>query len=841
MKRIFTTILVVVYLFGLAPISSANMTRAKAGEAVSSDENEVLSRLQSQQKALSAVERNLVDKKLKNQPTKSPKDNFNKFLPTTKANNTVKQSYVQGEVLVKFKNQKINLRQSAGIKKSRLFAESKNLDKKEDIRKSNISVLKTKSDESVEEMVDRLKNDPDVEYVEPNYIHPWTSTTPNDLDFDKLWGLHNTNDVDIDAPEAWDISTGSASVVVAVLDSGIAYNHPDLINNMWDGATGCKNENNQNVSCPYHGWDYTNNDNNPIDDHGHGTHVAGTIGAEGDNGIGVSGISWNVKLMALKVGNYKGAVTGDVVKAIDFAIHNGVKVINASFGGSNSTQAEYDAIGRFRDAGGIFIAAAGNDANNNDGTHYYPSDYDLDNIISVAATDQNDELASFSNYGATSVDVGAPGVGIYSTVAGVDLFSENFEEDTYIVSHGGDTTSHWVVNNDGSSKVVYSDNSYPYDSDAHTWLLQSDALDLSDSNISSASLSFTIWCDTPISITYDDYINTYYYSNGFWHDSNKYDEFKIFLDGGKQWTDDGHSGYYKNYSEDISNYLSSDFKFSFDWITDSSIDYNLGCTIDDIKITKYSDGSDEQYGYKSGTSMVAPHVAGLAGLIWGYRPELTYSEVKNVILTTGDDNVDLLGKTVSGKRINAFNALNSLTSENFTISGTVKYYDGIKAVPNSTVILENNVGAQIAVAITDASGYYEFTGLENGENYVVKIEKDDAITSTEVNGLDLTKIVRHITGLETFDSIFKIVASDADETGKINGLDLTKIVRYIVGFDSELPSGDWKFYSSDTVLTEENYLTEEPSKTYTDLTADMTNQNFTGVKMGDVNNSWNNN
>ncbi|MBU3925006.1 S8 family serine peptidase, partial [Patescibacteria group bacterium] len=413
-KKSFAGFMVLtIFLWPLAPISAS-----PAINKIAADDDVLLRKLQVEQLEKTGQLKGFDSKK--ETKTFSADEGLKKMADVKQPQ---KQNYVEGEVLVKFKEQKINLEQYSGRLKAKQFAVNKNLDKKEDIRKSNISVLKTKGDESVEGMVERLKNDEMVEYVEPNYMRQWTSTIPNDSDFSSLWGLHNTTvDADIDAPEAWDIFTGSDSIVVAVLDSGIAYNHPDLINNMWNGNAN-------------HGWDFFNNDNNPIDDNGHGTHVAGTIGAEGNNNLGVAGVNWDVKLMALKVGDYAGNV-GDIADAIDFAISNNVKIINASFSGPEDSQAEFDAIDRFRQAGGIFVAAAGNGGadgvgDNNDLNSQYPADYALDNIISVAATDQNDNLASFSNFGNTSVDVGAPGVNIYSTVAGatVDgsvIFSENF-------------------------------------------------------------------------------------------------------------------------------------------------------------------------------------------------------------------------------------------------------------------------------------------------------------------------------------------------------------------------------------------------------------------------------
>ncbi|MFH1546163.1 MAG: S8 family serine peptidase, partial [Patescibacteria group bacterium] len=389
-------------------------------------------------------------------------------LSEQKSNKQEKQNYVEGEVLVKFKEQKINLEQSSGRTKAMQFATGKNLEKKEDIRKSNISVLKIKDTKTVEEKIAELKNDSRVEYVQPNFQYYPLTLNAN------LWGLNNTgqevngvsgtDDKDIDAPEAWAISEGEGSnIIVAVIDSGVAYNHPDLANNMWDG-NGCsgldKNGNSIGGGCQ-HGYDYEDNDKIPLPtSSSHGTHIAGTIGAE-KNGSGIIGVAPNVKIMALKVA----LTTDQILMAIDFAESNNAKVINASWGGASEDTALYNAINSFP---GLFIAAAGNNGSNNESAHFYPSDYDLDNIISVAATDQNDALATFSNYGATSVDVGAPGVNIYSTVASIESFSEDFETATLHeigtqFMAGGDTPSYWGVEQVGSQKALFTDDrNLPY-------------------------------------------------------------------------------------------------------------------------------------------------------------------------------------------------------------------------------------------------------------------------------------------------------------------------------------------------------------------------------------------
>jgi subtilisin family serine protease len=280
---------------------------------------------------------------------------------------------------------------------------------------------------SMEEALEEYQDDPDVEYAEPNYVRR-ISRTPDDWDSGELWGLEK-----IAAPGAWDIQTGSSSVVVAVLDTGVDWHHEDLTGNIWrnlgeDWVAGSPGNNqvdddgNGKID-DYYGWDFVNNDNDPYDDNDHGTHVSGTIGAEGDNGTGITGVNWSVSIMPLKMLNANG--TGSVaaeIEAIDYAIDKEAKIINASFTGPSYSVLEYERIERARDAGILFVAAAGNGnpGTDNDSSPKYPASYDLDNVIAVAATDHNDALASFSNYGATSVDVAAPGTNIYSTKPGND-------------------------------------------------------------------------------------------------------------------------------------------------------------------------------------------------------------------------------------------------------------------------------------------------------------------------------------------------------------------------------------------------------------------------------------
>ncbi len=276
----------------------------------------------------------------------------------------------------------------------------------------------------------RYRGLPNVQYAEPNYLR-FADLTPTDTSYadGSLWGLNNTgqnagtNDADIDAPEAWDTATGNSGPVVAVIDSGVNYNHPDLTGNNWtntaeaNGVAGTDDDANGYID-DVRGWDYVNNDADPNDDNSHGTHVAGTIGAKANNG-GVVGVNHQVRIMPLKFLSSSGSgSTANAIRAVDYASANGATISNNSWGGGGFSQGLLDAINRANTAGQLFVAAAGNSGVNNDTTPHYPSSYNAPNIISVAATDRNDRMASFSNYGATSVDLAAPGSSILSTVLG---------------------------------------------------------------------------------------------------------------------------------------------------------------------------------------------------------------------------------------------------------------------------------------------------------------------------------------------------------------------------------------------------------------------------------------
>ena len=266
-------------------------------------------------------------------------------------------------------------------------------------------------------------DNPHIEYMAPNRVFR-AESVPGDPDFKELWGLDNQGqeggkvDTDIDAPEAWNDTTG-AGVVVGVVDSGIDYTHPDLDGNVWVNPgeiadNGIDDDGNGFVD-DYHGYDFVNEDGDPYDDYFHGTHVAGTIAAEANNGEGIAGVAYDARVMGIKVLDFDGFGTEfDIIQGIEYSILMGVKITNHSYGSLTFSEPVRDAIAAAAAAGQLIVASAGNDGTDNDAEPHYPSGFDFDNIISVAATDRLDQLGEFSDYGATTVDLAAPGVEILS-------------------------------------------------------------------------------------------------------------------------------------------------------------------------------------------------------------------------------------------------------------------------------------------------------------------------------------------------------------------------------------------------------------------------------------------
>ena len=266
-----------------------------------------------------------------------------------------------------------------------------------------------------------LETDSRIARVEPDYRIA-VAGTPNDPYFPKQWSLNNTvrPGVDIRVIEAWGLHRGTRRIILAVIDTGIDYLHPDLAANIWrnPGEIPCNNRDDDGNGFvdDIHGWSFAEGNADPIDRFYHGTHVAGIIGAVADNGTGIAGIMHHVSLMAVKsLGDGGFGWTSGLIAGIYYAVDNGARVINASWGGGGRLEAMVDALSYARSRGVIFVAAAGNDRRDTDVQPFYPASYEITNVVSVAATDTRDTLAWFSNWGRRSVDLFAPGVEIFST------------------------------------------------------------------------------------------------------------------------------------------------------------------------------------------------------------------------------------------------------------------------------------------------------------------------------------------------------------------------------------------------------------------------------------------
>lgn len=356
--------------------------------------------------------------------------------PTLSTSLTVNQDFVAGEIIVKFIAGKSDKEKNNALTRINGIMHEKILTKamKDDGDTEGIVVVNTPLD--VLDAVVKIKG-PEIEYAEPNYIYRHEVAT-NDTYFSSLWGMIASNTYSTQAETAWGKNQiGSADVVVGVIDEGMQSDHPDLAGQIWTNPGEIDGDHIDNDGNGYvddiHGWDFANNDNTIYDGGAsgsqdtHGTHVAGTIGAKGNNGIGVVGMNWNISIISAKFLAPAGGTTTNAIKAIDYFValkKKGVNIValNNSWGGGGYTKSLFDAITRANTSGILFIAAAGNGdfrgvAINNDKKPTYPASYAVPNIISVAAIDATGKLAAWSNYGAKTVHLAAPGVGITSTMA----------------------------------------------------------------------------------------------------------------------------------------------------------------------------------------------------------------------------------------------------------------------------------------------------------------------------------------------------------------------------------------------------------------------------------------
>jgi subtilisin family serine protease len=543
--------------------------------------------------------------------------------------------YVSGEVLIKFRDSASRESKSRSLHSSKSHSE---------IKRSGIHHLKLKKGETVQSAIDNYLADPDIEFAEPNYYRT-VDAVPNDTHFSKQWALESTGgtlsipggtialvaDADIDATDAWNIVTGASTVVVAVLDTGVDVGHADLAANIWnniaDSCTGGVDNDSNGFVDDCKGWNFVDNNNSTVDHYGHGTNVAGVLGAVGNNNQGISGVAQSVSIMPLKVINNSGIGTvADIIAGVTYAKDNGAKVLNASFGGYDWSYPEYAVFKAYCESGGVVVASTGNDALSVDTHPNYPSGYDLDCIVAVAASSKDDELSSYSNYGTKSVDLAAPGDYIYTTrhSRGV-VWSDNFD-DADISDWTPMFNNNWVASL-GALK---------YSSSGTT-----------PSRMYSPSIDLTshLACGLYFDLDYTLGANKLYVeANG----SGAWGRLLIYT---------GSSGGVVSVSYSLKNYIGGTVNIGFQ--TNSSTAAS-SISIDNVEVRcSTALGGTGDYEFVNGTSFSAPLVSGAAALLIAQEPTIESwdtawrvkfsSDFKNSVSSTKS----LYASTLSGGRLNA--------------------------------------------------------------------------------------------------------------------------------------------------------------------------------------------
>lgn len=582
-----------------------------------------------------------------------------------KRNSKIK--FKSSEVLVKFKDK-------AGDSVKTYAVSSFNGKVLNDLGETGISQVELREGQTVEEAIAEYSTHPDVEYVQPNYIYH-VNNSPNDPIYNQLWGMNNTgqnvitytyslnnpgtSNSDMRMESAWDVNTDCTNTIVAVVDSGVNYNHQDLNTNMWSSGS-CVSDKGVSLGSCSNGWNYVNNNSDPMDLNGHGTHVAGTIGAIGSNATGVVGVCWTAKIMAVRVLDQSGSGdTATIIKGINFAVRNGAKILNLSLGGPDYDSAMRSAIsnaGKNYDA--LFVVAAGNDGSDLNSDNSYPCEYDEANILCVAALDQKFQLASFSNFDSSkkNVDIGAPGTNIRSTWAGAEgIYNLPFTSwlTDNILGTGWNTASCSIY-----SLVLYLSTSCSTAVNGISnsgYLSNSYALAYAPITITSGAEAVTarmnLFIDTEAGY---DGINMYA--------SSSTSESVVFNSvnqvGSLSGERDGQI--IQNYDVALPNCAhSSNCTFGYEFISDSTVN-RAGVAITVFNLITLDVDNIAQYNTINGTSMATPHVAGLATLLRSFNPKFTYADTITAIVAGGTATSSIQNITKYGKAANGNGAIRNL-------------------------------------------------------------------------------------------------------------------------------------------------------------------------------------
>ena len=576
--------------------------------------------------------------------------------------------YAPGEVIVRF-------RSDAPASARTAARQQADVDVKRTLALPGTQLLELQHGASVPDAVASLERQPGVRYAEPNFVfHVAQALLPNDPRFSALWGFNNYGqavdgtagapDADADIPETWSnpgapAPTGSNSITVAVVDSGIAYDHPELSPNIWHNpgesgsgreSNGVDDDHNGKVD-DWRGWNFVldleNNfhqTNDPRDLNGHGTHVAGTIGARGNNGQGIAGVNWQVNLMALRAMDANGdGYVSDIVDAFAYAKQKGAKIVNASLSGNSYSSALADSIEAA--PGVLFVVAAGNDGEDLGvpGNGAYPCEYDMSNIICVGASTQSDQLADFSNYG-PQVDLAAPGTSILSTRPSYAdrLLSEDFETD---ISADWEIpfSSSWQRTTEHAKSGSYALSDSPggnYANNAYESAETRFGLDLDEPGRLGCRVFYQLRLDAEA----------------------PFDGLLVQADG-PDWIADlyGYTGSTGGSFARDSRALSGSgsgndenaVRVRFLFVSDGSGTAD-GAYVDDVEVGCLSGSyTGNEFEFEQGTSQATPLVAGVAALTWAQQPSLSLANVKAAVLGNVDKVPALAGKTLTGGRLNA--------------------------------------------------------------------------------------------------------------------------------------------------------------------------------------------
>ena len=626
--------------------------------------------------------------------------------------------YENGEILIKY-------RESRAPQRALHYRSMWRLTHARTYAKSGIRKIQLPAGMTVGQAVALYRSDPDVIFAEPNYRYR-LQNVPNDTDLSRLWGLINTGqnvngtvgtvDADMDADLAWDLETGSRDVIVAVVDSGIDTAHPDLAANVWTNPGEVENgidDDGNGYIDDIRGWDFVGDDNQPVDSHGHGTHVAGIIGAVGDNGTGMVGVNWQVSIMPLRfitAADY--GTTADAIEAIEYADDNGADVINLSWGGPSYSQALKNTIDA---ADALVVCAAGNEGNELDFTPTYPASYDSANILTVAASDEDDHPAAFTNFSDSLADVAAPGTNIYSTVPDRQIiFSDDFS-----------TLDNWTPGGIGNAWAIDALNMLSdspagiYTNNMDAWV-RLDPLNLS--GLSGTRLDF--WIIGTTAGPNDRLLLEASTDGSVWS------PLWVGFDTGPVATITGTFGTMELAIADLKAYDGeSSVHLRFRFVSDG-FGTAEGYRINDLAVSCADTvhGADA-YQHYQGTSMSAAYASGAAALIMAQKPALTYTEVRTLIESTVDPKPQLSGIVATGGRVNLYQALESVAAVDLrSRAASARSIDlnwtALEPVDSGFEIqrrAESGSEYETIAIVGEAETDYEDDGLTEGTTYVYRV------------------------------------------------------------------------------------------------------------------------